>query len=372
MLKNKEAKELYESFSKEEKQRLEKYNHEELYYKKCEKTNLKAIAAIHTSKLGPLVSSEGDKIWATGGTRFYNYKNEFEALIDALRLSEGMSRKNAVAGVKMGGSKCVIIGDPKTLKTPELLRSYGEFIEELGGKLNTGEDMNINQEDVKIMAQTTKFTRLMTGGKKNVGTITTVPTARGVFRGIQAGAFEVWGNKSLKGKTVAVQGIGGVGYLLCKWLYEDGANIIVSDINEEATRRAENEFGAKSVHVNEILNIECDVFSPCAGGGIVDSETAKSIKVKLIAGAANNVLKEIKDGDILHERGILYIPDYVINAGGVISVEHQVSGEYDIEKINERLDNIYTAVSNIIKLAKEKNIPTSKAADEYADEIINR
>ena len=372
MFKNNDAIKMFESFTEEERKILERYNHEEIYYTKCEKTGLRAIAAIHNTSLGPLVTDEGDKIYATGGTRFYNYSSEFDALIDVLRLSEGMSRKNAVANVKMGGSKCVIIGDPATQKTKEILTAYGEFVESLNGKVGTGEDMNVNEEDVKIMAQKTKFTRLMRGGKRNIGILPTLPTARGVFRGMQAGAKEIWGDKSLKGKKVIVQGIGGVGYALCKWLYEDGAIIIVSDINEETLLRAKNEFGASIVSPEEIFNVECEVFSPCAKGGVIDKNIAENMNVKLIAGSANNVLKESSDGDILHKRNILYIPDYVINAGGVISVENQISGAYDLEKVNLRMDGIYDSVENVINLSKEKNVSTSKAADEYADEIIYR
>ncbi|MCL1925300.1 MAG: leucine dehydrogenase [Defluviitaleaceae bacterium] len=338
--------------------KLGEHSHEEIHFRNCEETGLKAIIAIHSTALGP----------TTGGTRVWNYENEEEALYDVLRLSRGMSYKNAVSGVLMGGAKAVIIWDTAKPKTRELMLAYGKFVDSLGGKFTTGEDVNMSVSDVQIMAEVTSHIAGIPGEGR--GGDPSPYTARGVFRGLQAGAMEAFGDKSFKGKTVAVQGLGKVGYDLCKWLHEDGAKLIVTDINKEAIERAKKEFGAVAVEPSEIINVECDVFAPCAMGAVISEEIANKIKCKLIGGSANNVLVDPAAGEALHKKGILYLPDYVINAGGVISVYLEIKREHTHEKANEKMDGIYDNVKNILDFAKEKNIATYRAADEYAQKII--
>ena len=339
--------------------KLQEFGHEEIHFRNCEETGLKAIIAIHSTALGN----------TTGGTRIWNYENEEDALYDVLRLSRGMSYKNAVSGVLMGGAKGVIIWDTKKPKTREMMLAYGRFVESLGGKFTTGEDVNMSVADVQTMGEETSYIAGVPGEGR--GGDPSPYTARGVFRGIQAGALEAFGTKSLSGKTVAVQGLGKVGYGVCKWLHEDGAKLIVTDINEEAMEMAKKEFGATVVKPEEILSVDCDVFTPCAMGAIISEEVANNLKCKLVGGAANNVLVDPAAGEALHKRGILYLPDYVINAGGVISVYLEIKREHTHEKANERMDGIFDNVKKVIDFAKEQNIPTYKAADEYAQKIIN-
>ncbi|MCL1935387.1 MAG: leucine dehydrogenase [Defluviitaleaceae bacterium] len=339
-------------------EKLREYNAEEIHFRNCSETGLKAIVAINSTVLGP----------STGGTRVWNYSSEDEALYDVLRLSRGMTFKNAVSNVPMGGAKGVIIWDTNKPKTREMLLAYGKFVEDLNGKFTTGEDVNMSEEDVEIMGEVTKYIAGTKGDGK--GGDPSPFTARGVFRGLQAGAKEVFGTDSFNGKTVAVQGLGKVGYELCRWLYNDGAKLIVTDINEKNVNRAIEEFNAKAVNPEEILKIECDVFAPCAMGAVISEDIANSINCSLIGGGANNVLVDQYAGEKLHNRGILYIPDYVINAGGVISVYLEIQRIHTVALANEKMDGIYDNVANILKFAKQENLPTYLASDKYAMKII--
>lgn len=338
--------------------KLKDYNTEELHFFNHEETGLKVIIAIHSTVLGP----------ATGGTRFWNYESDEQAITDVLRLSRGMSYKNACGGVMRGGAKAVIIGDPTKLKNEAFFRAYGRFIEGLGGKFTTGQDVNITEEDCRFMLMETNHIAGVSGEGR--GGDPSPYTARGVFRGIQAGALAKFGDKSLKGKKVAVQGLGKVGYDVCRWLHEDGAQLIVADINKDALARAEKEFGAKIVDPADIIFQDVDVFSPCALGAVVKSEDVPKYQFALIAGAANNVLLNPEAGEAVHKAGILYVPDYVINAGGVISVDLEIQRIHTPELANEKMDGIFNNVKNILDFAIEKDLPTYVAADEYAIKLI--
>ena len=332
---------------------MEYYGHEQVVFVQDKSVGLRAIIAIHNTVRGP----------ALGGTRFFNYKSDEDALFDVLRLSRGMTLKNAAAGLNIGGGKAVIIGDPAKLKTKEFLKSYGKFIDSLGGKYYTAEDMNISAADMSVMNESTKYV---------VGTpeISGDPgpfTARGVYLAMKAGAKEKFGTDSLAGKTVAVQGVGSVGYKLCDFLAKEGAKLIVCDVNSVSTEKAAKEFGASVVSTDTIISTECDVFAPCAMGAVLNMNNVSTLKCQLIAGAANNVLLDLETGDKLADMGILYLPDYIVNAGGVINCGMEVSvGHYDVNAVNEKVAEIYNTTEKIIALAKAKNSGTHRVADEYA------
>ena len=340
-------------------QEMNKYGHEQIVFVRDEKTGLNAIIAIHNTKLGP----------ALGGSRFWNYASEDEALFDVLRLSRGMTLKNAAAGLKLGGGKAVIIGDPQKLKSSEFFHAYGRFINSLGGKYYTAEDVNINAQDVAQINEVTKFV----SGTPAVSGSPSPFTARGVFMGMKAGASVKFGSDSLSGKTVAIQGLGSVGYALCEHLHKEGAKLKVYDINTAVVEKAKKELGAVLVTADELLATACDVFAPCAMGAVFNTENVKNLKCQLIAGAANNVLLDAATGDALDKMGILYLPDYIINAGGVINCGMEITdGTYDVNVVKAKVEKIYDTTLKIIALAKEKRISTSKAADEYAEGIVNQ
>ena len=340
-------------------EKLKEYGTEAIHFVNDEESGLKAIVAIHSTVMGP----------ATGGTRIWNYATEEEALYDVLRLSRGMTFKNAVSGVTMGGAKGVIIGDPKTIKTEKLMLAYGRFVENLGGQFTTGEDVNMTDADVEIMARVTKYVAGI-GGEGRGGDPSPY-TARGVYRGMQAASKEKFGSDSLRGKTVAVQGCGKVGTELCRWLHEDGANLIVADVNTESVERVKALYGATAVTPEEIRFVECDVFAPCAMGAVIGVAEVPKLKCQIIAGAANNVLVDAAAGDALHARGILYVPDYVINGGGVISIFLEIQRIHTEETANARMDGIYDNVKNVLDFAKQEDIPTYQAADRYALKVID-
>jgi len=340
-------------------EKLKEYGTEEIHFANDEESGLNAIIAVHSSVLGPCV----------GGTRFWQYENEEKALYDVLRLSRGMTYKNAVSGLKYGGAKGVIIGDPKKLKSEKLLLAYGRFVDRLGGNFTTGEDVNISLADAEIMSRATKH--IVGIGGTGRGGDPSPYTARGVFRGMQAGAKEKFGSESFKGKTVAVQGLGKVGYDVCKWLHEDGAKLIVADINADAVKRAKAEFGAETASPSDIMFADCDVFSPNAMGAILKADDVPRLKCALIGGGANNVLVDPSAGDALHSAGILYIPDYVINAGGVISVCLEFERIHTDKLANEKCDGIFNNVNNILDFAKKENLPTYLAADRYSQKVVD-
>ncbi|OLN32171.1 Leu/Phe/Val dehydrogenase [Desulfosporosinus metallidurans] len=337
---------------------LEKYDYEQLVICQDQTSGLKAIICIHDTTLGP----------ALGGTRMWNYANEEEAILDALRLARGMTYKNAAAGLNLGGGKTVIIGDSRTQKSEELFRAFGRYVQSLNGRYITAEDVGTTVRDMDWVHLETDF---VTGVSSSYGASgdPSPMTARGVWRGMKATAKEVYGNDSLNGKVIAIQGLGHVGHDLAKHLHGEGASLIVTDIHQEAVKRVVEETGAKAVGLEEIYGVQADIFAPCALGAVINDETIPQLKVQIIAGAANNVLKEERHGDKLHELGILYAPDYVINSGGVINVADELEG-YNYERALKKVEMVYDNVAKVLKIAKQDNIPTYQAADRMAEERI--
>jgi leucine dehydrogenase len=338
-------------------QAMNDYGHEQIIFVQDKELGLKAIIAIHNTVLGP----------ALGGTRFWDYASEDDALFDVLRLSRGMTLKNAAAGLALGGGKAVIMGDPRKLKSREFFHAYGKFINNLGGVYYTAEDVNMGASDV---AQINEVTKYVTGTPQVSGNPSPF-TARGIYMGMKAGASVKFGSESLKGKTVAIQGHGSVGSSLCGHLHKEGANLKVFDINPAAVEKAVKEFGASVITAEELLTTDCDIFSPCALGAVLNTENVKHLKCRMVAGAANNILMDAATGEALDKLDILYLPDYIINAGGVINCGMEITdGRYDVNEINARVDKIYDTTLKIIALAKENKTSTSRAADDYAESII--
>lgn len=335
-------------------------DYEQVIFCQDKASGLKAIIAIHDTTLGP----------ALGGARMWNYRTEEEALVDALRLARGMTYKNAAAGLNLGGGKTVIIGDPKTDKNEQLLLALGWFIERLNGMYITAEDVGTTVEDMEIIKKVTKHvvgSSLESGASGDPSPI----TAYGIYRGMKAAAKVAFGSDSLKGKTIAVQGVGNVAFKLCHHLHQEGAKLIVTDINEEALHLAKETYGAKIVDVDEIYDVDCDIFSPCALGAVINDETIPRLKAKVIAGSANNQLESEEHGKSLHERGILYAPDYVINSGGVINVAEEMVG-YKKENALRKVEKIYDQLMNVFEISKRDNLPTNIAADRMAEERIRK
>lgn len=339
---------------------MEQYDYEQLVFCQDKQSGLKAIIAIHDTTLGP----------ALGGTRMWTYASEEEAIEDALRLARGMTYKNAAAGLNLGGGKTVIIGDPRKDKSEELFRAFGRYIQGLNGRYITAEDVGTTVEDMDLIHEETNYVTGISPAFGSSGNPSPV-TAYGVYRGMKAAAKEAFGSDSLEGKVVAVQGVGNVAYSLCKHLHEEGAQLIVSDINKDAVRRAVEDFHAKAVDPNDIYGVECDIYAPCALGATINDVTIPQFKAKVIAGSANNQLRDTKHGDMIHEMGIVYAPDYVINAGGVINVADELYG-YNSERALKKVEGIYNNIARVIEIAKRDNIPTYKAADRLAEERIER
>lgn len=339
---------------------LQRYDYEQLVFCQDETSGLKAIIAIHDTTLGP----------ALGGTRMWTYNTEEDAIIDALRLARGMTYKNAVAGLNLGGGKTVIIGDPRKHKSEELFRAFGRYIQGLNGRYITAEDVGTTVADMDLIHQETEYVTGVSPAFGSSGNPSPV-TAYGVYRGMKASAKLAYGSDSLSGKVVAVQGVGNVAYNLCRHLHEEGAHLIVTDINEENVARAVNDFGAKAVGVNEIFGVDCDIFSPCALGAIINDDTIPLLKAKVIAGAANNQLKEDRHGDQIHEMGLIYAPDYVINAGGVINVADELQG-YNRERALKKVETVYDNILRVFEISERDGIASYQAADRMAEERIAR
>ncbi|MBA4495019.1 Glu/Leu/Phe/Val dehydrogenase [Paenactinomyces guangxiensis] len=337
---------------------MQKYDYEQLVLCQDKNSGLKAIIAIHDTTLGP----------ALGGTRMWTYDSEEEAIVDALRLARGMTYKNAAAGLDLGGGKTVIIGDPKKDKSEEMFRAFGRFIQGLNGRYITAEDVGTTVEDMDLIHRETLYVTGISPAFGSSGNPSPV-TAYGVYRGMKAAAKEAFGDDSLKGKIVAVQGVGNVAYHLCKHLHEEGAKLIVTDINQENMNRAIHDFGAEAVNPDKIYEVDCDIFAPCALGAIINDETIGLLKCKVVAGAANNQLKEERHGDILDQKGIVYAPDYVINSGGVINVADELLG-YNRERAMKKVEGIYDKILKVFEIAKRDGIPSCKAADRMAEERI--
>jgi leucine dehydrogenase len=340
---------------------ISEYAHEQVVYCYDEQTGLKAIIGIHNTILGP----------ALGGTRMWNYKSEQEALIDVLRLSRGMTFKAAISGLNLGGGKAVIIGDAEKIKTEAFLRRFGRFVESLHGKYVTAEDVNMSPDDMEYIAMETKY---VTGlSEKMGGSGDPSPfTAFGVYMGMKACAKEAYGKDSLEGKTVAVQGVGHVGYFLVKHLSEEGAKIIVSDLSEEKIKEVAKEFKVEVMNEEELYDSRMDIYAPCALGATVNDNTLARMQCDIIAGAANNQLEdELRHGKMLMKKGIIYAPDFMINAGGLINVGLDYLGNYSRERVYKKVEKIYKTVLNIIHKTKEEKIPSQEAAIKLATQRIN-
>jgi len=339
-------------------EKLAEYRYEQLVFCHDKATGLRAIIAVHDTTLGP----------ALGGCRMYPYASEDDAIVDVLRLARGMTYKAAASGLNLGGGKSVIIGDPRTGKSEALFRSFGRYIETLGGRYIVAEDVGTSTEDAN-------FIRVETGHVVGVdvtrgGSGDPSPfTALGVLQGVRACVEEVVGTTSLEGRTVAVQGVGHVGYRLCRLLHEAGARLIVADVDADALGRAVREFAAKAVEPDEILTVPCDVYAPCALGATVNDASIPKLRCRIIAGSANNVLLEARHGEALAERGILYAPDYVINAGGLINVADELEG-YNERRATKRVMRIEERIRSIIAISKRDGVATNVAADTLALERI--
>ena len=317
--------------------------------------NYRGIIAIHSTILGP----------ALGGTRFWNYASDEEAIVDALRLARGMTYKNAVAGLNLGGGKSVIIGDNRTKDRELIFRAHGRFCETLGGRYITAEDVGTSTADMDYVHMETKNVSGLAGRSGDPSPV----TAHGVFRAIQASAKERWGTDDVSGKTVSVQGCGHVGFFLAKELHEAGAKLVVTDIDAERVKSVVSEFGATAVKPDEIYGVKADVFAPCALGAIINDKTIPQLKVEIVAGAANNQLLEVKHGVALEKKGILYAPDYVANAGGVINVYSEIAG-WTSARAFRKADEIYDTVLKVFSIAKADKVPSYQAADRLAEQRI--
>lgn len=339
---------------------LKDMGHERVLICSNPEVGLQAIIAVHSNVLGP----------ALGGVRMYPYGSFDDALIDVLRLSRGMTYKAAAAGLNLGGGKAVIVGDPKKDKSEALFRAFGRYIDSLHGLYITAEDVGTDMEDMELILTETRWVTGKSPAHGGSGDPSPV-TAYGTLQGIKAAANWRWGDTSLKGKCVAIQGLGSVGHHLASYLVEDGAKIFGSDIDPEATAFASSEYGVEIVPPGEILETDCDIFAPCALGAILNDESIPNLRCKIIAGAANNQLhKEEEHGWELHRRGILYAPDFVINAGGLINVYNELTGAYNQERALRMTRSIFLNLMRVFEIAKEKEIPTSEAADEVAEERI--
>ncbi|MDE1208227.1 Glu/Leu/Phe/Val family dehydrogenase [Tenacibaculum larymnensis] len=335
-------------------------NHEQIVFCNDEDTGLKAIIGIHNTTLGP----------ALGGTRMWQYKSEWEALNDVLRLSRGMTYKSAITGLNLGGGKAVIIGDAKTQKNDALMRKFGEFVNSLSGKYITAEDVGMETRDMDIIREVTPHVTGVSesiGGSGNPSPV----TAYGVYMGMKAAAKYKFGTENLDGKKVLVQGVGHVGETLVKHITDEGAQVILNDINEARLEELSKKYGANVVLGNDIFGLDVDIYAPCALGATINDESIAQLKAKVIAGAANNQLaNELKHGTMLKEKGIAYAPDFLINAGGIINVYAEVVG-YDKAESLKRTENIYNTTLDIFNLSEKENITTHQAAFNIAQARID-
>jgi leucine dehydrogenase len=338
--------------------KLSQYDFGELHVKLDKSSHLQAIVAIHDSRLGP----------ALGGCRFIEYDTDEAAIIDALRLARGMTYKAALAGLAHGGGKSVIIRPKRHFDRVALFRAFGRFIEDLRGHYITAEDSGTGLEDMEIVRTQTKWVTGIDPSHGGSGDPSPF-TALGVRRGIEACVKFKLGKDDLKGVHVAVQGVGHVGYHLCKELHAAGAKLTVADVDKLKSERAQREFGAAVTTIDVVAAVDCDVFAPCALGAGLNDNTIPHLKAKIVAGAANNQLAEPRHGDDLHARGILYAPDYAINAGGLVNVAQEVKG-YDAKASRDKTMEIYTTIWDICDRSKKLQAPTYKVADIMVEEKL--
>jgi len=336
---------------------MSKYNHEQLLFCNDNDTGLKAIIAVHNTTLGP----------ALGGTRMWQYNNEMEALNDVLRLSRGMTYKNSISGLNLGGGKAVIIGDARSMKSEALFRRFGKFVNSLAGKYITAEDVGINPLDMTYVGMETEHVVGLPGKSGDPSPV----TAYGTYMGMKACANHQFGSDSLAGKVVAVQGVGHVGEYLVKSLTEEGAKVYISDIHEPSLKRVAEQYGATVIGLNDIYDLDMDIYAPCALGATVNDETLNRLKCSIIAGAANNQLQqEDIHGRAVMEKGMIYAPDFALNAGGVINCYSEVKG-LSSEWAMGKAEEIYTTIHNIVKRSKDENVPTYQIANKMAEERIS-
>ncbi len=338
---------------------ISKTDHEEVIFCQNKDAGLKAIIAIHNSVLGP----------ALGGLRMWPYATEQDALNDVLRLSRGMTYKAAVSGLNLGGGKAVIIGDPSKDKSEALFRAFGRFVNSLNGRYITAEDVGIDVNDMEYVYRETEFVtgvHQVHGGSGDPSPF----TAYGTLQGLMAALQTQYGNEDIGKYSFAVQGVGHVGMEYLKLLRERGAKVFVTDINQELVQRAVDDYGAEAVALDDIYDVDANVYSPCALGGTVNENTLERLKCQVICGAANNQLASNEIGDELQRRGILYAPDYAVNAGGLMNVSLEIDG-YNRERAMRMLRTINLNLTRIFEISKRDNIPTYKAADRMAEERIS-
>ena len=339
--------------------RMEMGEYEQVVFCNDRESGLKAIIAIHDTTLGP----------ALGGCRIWNYDSEEEALVDALRLAKGMTYKNAAAGLNLGGGKTVIMADPKTEKTEALMRAYGRFVEGLAGRYITAADVGSGPEDLDYVFQETDY---VTGISESYGSSGNPSpyTAYGVYRAMQRTAKQVFGSDSLEGKRIAVQGTGSVGEGLISYLREEGAHVIATDIDKEHLMEISRKYGVKPVTPENIFSVDADIFAPCAMGAVLNDDTIPQLKVKAVCGSANNqLLDRDRHGKALADRGILYAPDFIVNAGGVINIAEELTG-YSAERAKAAVSKIYDQMGKVFDIAEQENILPAAAAERFAEERI--
>ncbi len=334
--------------------------HEQVVFCQDEPTGLKAIIAIHNTVLGP----------ALGGTRMWQYTSDQEAITDVLRLSRGMTFKAAISGLNIGGGKAVIIGDARKMKSEAFLRRFGRFIESLGGRYITAEDVNMNTRDMEYISMETDHVTGLHESKGGGGDPSPV-TAYGTYLGMKAAAKKVYGTDSLVGKKIAVQGVGQVGGHLVERLVKENARVFITDISEERLAQIHKTSGAIVVGQDEIYDIDMDIYAPCALGATINDNTIGRLRCQVIAGAANNqLLDEHKHGQMLIDKGIIYAPDFLINAGGLINVYAEYLGGYKREVAYQQAENIYHTCMDILDKSAAENIPSQQAAIKLAEKRI--
>ncbi|HQW66399.1 MAG TPA: Glu/Leu/Phe/Val dehydrogenase [Gemmatimonadales bacterium] len=334
---------------------MQTMGHEQVVFSHEPSCGYFGIIAIHDTTLGP----------ALGGTRVWKYENTDAALRDVLRLSRGMTYKSAVAGLNLGGGKAVIIADPKRADRESLFRAHGRFIESLGGRYITAEDVGTSPTDMEFVKRETKHV----AGLLNLSGDPSPVTGYGVYMGMKASAKAKWGKDSLAGKTISVQGAGKVAYYLMSHLKQEGAKLIVSDIDDQKVARVVDELGATAVAPDAIYDVQADIFAPCALGAIINDDTIGRLKVEIISGGANNQLAEERHGVAVEKKGMLYAPDYVINGGGVINVYGELQG-WTMERAKRKAQEIYDTMTRVYTIASRDGIPSYQAADRLAEERI--
>src|SRR3954465_11861175 len=336
--------------------------HEEVHFVTDEKCGLKAIIAVHSTHLGP----------AGGGARFWHYAEDMEALTDALRLSRGMSYKNAMAGLALGGGKSVILADEDRTKTPELLHAFGKAVGGLGGRYVTAEDVGMNVADMVEIARSTNYVAGLPNSSGDVGGDPGPHTSLGVFLGIKAAVKRALGKDDLSGLHIALQGAGSVATGVALHACAEGAKLSIADVSEGKAQKLADQTGARVVSADEILELEADVLSPCALGAILDERSIAQLKVPVVAGGANNQLATREDGERIHSRGILYAPDYVINAGGIINVCTEYLGDGDASLVRQRIEGIPLRLEQIWTESAETKRDPAAVADAMAQRLIGR